>query len=321
MEYDEIKSNLINEITRMMKETHPDVELQIRMTNKTNGLEKEGIVFLPKTGGETSVSPTIYLDEIIGRIQSGENNLLESASLICRLYESNPGEQIQETVTRMLENPDYGRIFPEVINKEMNEEMLQNTPYREVAPDLVVIARYAFTDDGSAVISDTLASKLMLTDKEVLDYAEKNMETQGYHIEDMVTMLADMMGMTREETEMFISDSGQERMLVITNEDKTYGAAGIFLDEKIREEIRNKLDGDFYILPSSIHECIAIKSDELSPEQAKSMVMEVNVTQLAPEEVLSNNAYFVDKSLKIEIAGVEKEAASETIKMASHIHM
>ena len=45
---------------------------------------------------------------------------------------------------------------------------------------------------------------------------------------------------------------------------------------------------DYYVLPSSIHECIIIPSDEqLDPEALHEMVKEINEEHVAPEELLA----------------------------------
>ena len=51
--------------------------------------------------------------------------------------------------------------------------------------------------------------------------------------------------------------------------------------------------GDFYILPSSIHEAIFIPASEnVDAEELKTMVREVNETQVPKEDFLSNEVYF-----------------------------
>ena len=57
-----------------------------------------------------------------------------------------------------------------------------------------------------------------------------------------------------------------------------------------------KLGKNFYILPSSVHEVILLPEDKVSSsENLLTMVMEVNRTQLAPEEVLSDAVYYYDR--------------------------
>ena len=49
---------------------------------------------------------------------------------------------------------------------------------------------------------------------------------------------------------------------------------------------------DYLILPSSIHECLAIKAmEDADMEGLRAMVTDINATQVASDEVLSDNVY------------------------------
>ena len=67
--------------------------------------------------------------------------------------------------------------------------------------------------------------------------------------------------------------------------------AATLLDKNLMGEIVETL-GDIYILPSSIHEVLIIPiRTSMEVEALHSMVCEVNDTQVAPEERLSNHVY------------------------------
>ena len=54
--------------------------------------------------------------------------------------------------------------------------------------------------------------------------------------------------------------------------------------------------GDYYILPSSVHEVIVLPASKKNNEAVNlvQMVKEINVTEVAPEEKLSDEVYFFD---------------------------
>ena len=57
--------------------------------------------------------------------------------------------------------------------------------------------------------------------------------------------------------------------------------------------------GDFFILPSSIHELLVVpKQDGMELSDLEAMVQEVNATQVAPEEKLSDHVYEYDAKEK-----------------------
>ena len=81
---------------------------------------------------------------------------------------------------------------------------------------------------------------------------------------------------------------------VATNEQCRLGAA-VMRYPDFREKVRGMIRGDFYILPSSIHEVILVpESFGLEPERMQEMVKEINQTGVAPEEVLSDSVYYFD---------------------------
>lgn len=84
-----------------------------------------------------------------------------------------------------------------------------------------------------------------------------------------------------------------DTMFVLTNDTKVNGAAAI-LNDDTRQEIADKV-GDFYVLPSSIHETLIIPKDAgMELRDLEQMVQEVNQTQVAPQERLSDHVYEYD---------------------------
>ena len=83
-------------------------------------------------------------------------------------------------------------------------------------------------------------------------------------------------------------------MFVLTNSLRNLGAACILYDD-ILFHICNFLKDSFYILPSSIHEVIIIPETHAPDKDTlNDMVLEVNETQVGPEDVLSNHVYYYD---------------------------
>ena len=62
------------------------------------------------------------------------------------------------------------------------------------------------------------------------------------------------------------------------------------------ERISNELRDDFYILPSSIHEVIILpRRYSPAPEELDQMIVEINETQVAVDEILSDHAYYYSR--------------------------
>ena len=85
-------------------------------------------------------------------------------------------------------------------------------------------------------------------------------------------------------------------MYVATNYEKLNGAS-VLLYPNLLRDFAEQIRSDFYILPSSIHEVIFVpESAGMDIEYMKTMVQEINVTQVADEEILSDNVYFYNRA-------------------------
>ena len=267
---------------------------------------------------------TVYIDDSINRVKSGESSIEEEAERITKFIEMNvndEGMKEARDLANELENPDKSKIHLQVVNSELNKDLLEKAPHMDICGDLSLIARYRFNDNASTIITDLLASHMGLTGQEVLEAGQINAKHEQYTVKNMGEMIAEMMGgMPMDEaTEMFPQE---QQMLVVTNESKVHGATGIFTNPELREEVAEKLGGsDFWILPSSLHEVICVPKDSISLEDAQNMVNEVNHNELLPEEILSSSVYGVNAhTLKVtnpfqkedmkEIAGTVRKAAA-----------
>ena len=105
-------------------------------------------------------------------------------------------------------------------------------------------------------------------------------------------------------------------MFIATVPDKNSGA-GVLAYQDFMDQAAEKIGGDFYVIPSSIHEILLVPDNgEVQAEGLKEMVQEVNATEVSPEEKLSDNVYHYDSkehifelAEKYEARQQEKEAA------------
>ena len=113
-----------------------------------------------------------------------------------------------------------------------------------------------------------------------LDFIEESALEEEYTEEMLDAMLADLM-----------QQQNTPKMYILSNSVGINGATAMIYREAIRN-FADKLDSDFYILPSSIHEVILVPyEDGIRREELKDMVNEVNCTQVPVEEVLSDRVY------------------------------
>lgn len=90
---------------------------------------------------------------------------------------------------------------------------------------------------------------------------------------------------------------------VLTNEGRFFGAS-LILREDVMEGAWDRLGGDFFVLPSSVHEVLLVPCDSgFEPQELKGMVSAVNrCGVIRPEEYLSDSVYVYRKGHGLEVA-------------------
>ena len=275
---------------QVQKHLGKDYEVQITTNPKLNGTEKTGLS-ISRTQEPQQVVPVIYLEECFERYLR-DGGFAECVEEICEVYKNQ--KENEEKIMGNVENMRNwegikNRIYPMLVSAKENEELKETYLCKEYL-DFLVLYMIRITDVGFGNIKIT---KQMLDlwstcEDEVYFQALINMKTDGYQIRGFSSVIKEAYpGMVDEETEE------SDFMYVFTNQEKYFGAAGIFFcAEMFREIVGRK---NFYILPSSVHELILVKdTDGYDMETLSAMVRNVNEGQVAADETLSNHAYYYD---------------------------
>ena len=87
-------------------------------------------------------------------------------------------------------------------------------------------------------------------------------------------------------------------LYVLTNSDRMNGAVYMAVPG-VMNRIAKELDADFYILPSSIHECLILPDTGLQDDDwLNHLVSFVNRECVPEEEILTDHVYFYDRMLQ-----------------------
>ena len=189
----------------------------------------------------------------------------------------------------------------EVVGKDQNAEMLQSVPHQEME-DLATVYRIDLgdTENGNATVlitNEMLRNYGITPDQlhqDAIDAAHQTMKYSIRSMDEVLMGMAQSMGIDQEQPVMFSSP-----LYVATTERDMYGA-GVLAVPSFFEEAAEKLDGNFYVLPSSVHE-ILLLPDRFAPEPQllKEMVQDVNANEVDPKDRLSNNVYHYDAKERI----------------------
>ncbi len=291
MDYEGFKTEIMK---RMSALEGRGASVRIHRVRKNNGVMLEGLTIMRE--GE-NISPSIYLEPFYERYLNGED--IDSVSNdIHALYAS---RSLAGKID-VGQFEDYQVLAPGIrlrlVNYEMNRELMEEVPHRRFL-DLAGILYYDVRDpaipNASVLIKNGWAERWGVSDDELFATAEGNMllnEPAG--IWPMGKMLSDLRGEPDDDL------LPEFPLYVLTNKSRMFGAA-CMLYPGVFQQAAREIEGDFFVLPSSVHEVLLLSPENVfDREGLRRLVREINETQVEPYEVLSNNVYYYD-SEKAEI--------------------
>ena len=299
MNYEIFKEVVAEKFMEYLPEEYHGMKLEVRPVEKVNKM-MDGITL---TGEGVRISPTMYINSMYEHYLQTEDLqevLVSAAKTMDDAMRDAPGILPSVDLNHAKEN-----IVFQLINTEQNKEMLAGAPNRQFQ-DLSIMYRWVIKveDAGvqSTVVRNNLAEQLGLTEEQLFKLAVEN--TRRIFpptVKNMSEVIRDMFmkdGMPPEIAEMMIGEIPPDQsMYVISNDRGLNGAISMLYEDKLHA-LANELESDLYILPSSVHEVIAVSSNMGDPETLAQMVAEVNMDQVSLEERLSNQVYHYDKDLR-----------------------
>ncbi|SDW49660.1 hypothetical protein SAMN05216391_10950 [Lachnospiraceae bacterium KHCPX20] len=182
------------------------------------------------------------------------------------------------------------KLFVEVVSAEKNAELLKSAPHDEIE-DMAIVYRilvdHADSGNSTILITNQMMEQYGISKEQLrADALENAPKIRPVEVKGMSEVMRELApGMVPEVA------PEDEQMFVASVPDKIHGA-GIMAYPGFFESSAEKLGGDFFILPSSIHEVLLVPDDgRKTAEDLLSMVKEVNATQVKPEDLLTDSVY------------------------------
>ena len=287
MKYDEFICHLQ---TRVQQHTGKMVNVDLRRVTKNNGVEMDG---LSMSEEGQKISPMIYLKDYFASYEKGVT-IPEIVEEILKVYEENKisNPLAPEFYTNFEKVQD--RLVCKLINYDKNMELLQKIPYIRWL-DLAIVFYYVLENEefnnGTILIYNSHLEMWKVSLEIIYEVTRKNTPHMlPYELQSMYTIIENTL-----EVDDLGSDTEAVPMYILTNANKNMGAVSIIYDA-ILSKIGEELGADFYILPSSVHECVIVPEHiNTTKEALQRMVAEINETQVLPEEILSDNIYYYNR--------------------------
>lgn len=272
-------------------------QVKLQEVTKNNGVILQGLIIL---NDSLNVSPTIYLNAFLNAYESGMP-LPKIVQKVLEIYRADsPKKDIDMSFFRDF-NRVRDRICYRLVNRAKNRALLERIPHIEFL-DLCICFYYAYQDSalgaGTILIYNNHAEMWGCSTADLLRLAQKNTPRiypwEVHSMEEILRELEDRkeIVMPMEEDDLPLPEIS---MQVLSNSRRVNGAACV-LYPGLLDLISAKMDRNYYILPSSVHEVILLGEEGAEDREAlRDMVREVNATHVEPEEVLSDNLYYFDR--------------------------
>ncbi len=288
MTYEIFKEVVTEKFKDYLPPKYQNMDMTVAPVQKVNRT-LDGISLTGETEGML-IAPTIYINDMYEHYMAcGDlQQVLQTAAVgMDRVFQQTSQYQIDLANVK-------DRIVFQLINTEQNRDMLANMPHREFQ-DLSIIYRWVVKVGAegiqSAKVDNKLAEGLGFSEEQLFSLAAENtrkiLPPHVFSINEMLQDMGMMFGVARPE----------ETMWIITNDKGIDGAASMLYEDKLHA-LAQEIGTDLYILPSSVHEVIAVSTGMGEPEELAQMVSEINMDQVALSERLSNQVYHYDKDLR-----------------------
>lgn len=275
------------EIVDIINRDHGDeVEAVYTTITKANDEKFHGMMIRSREDLDKSksISPTLYVNEPY----ENEMETEEAARALYDVYLENISPNIDVDIEQIMNFDNVkDKIHARLLNTEKNKEYLKDmasVPFLDMSCIFAITVGNIGDGIGTVAVRKDLLEKWNKTPEDLMEYTMND----KFNVIPMGTILKDMLG------DVPIENDGAPQMFVITNDERVYGASALMSNNTLKE-LAGLMQSDLYLLPSSVHEIIAIPSKGIMDvEQLKAMVREVNDTELSANELLSYNVYKYD---------------------------
>lgn len=287
MTYQEFKDYIYQEVASRYESC---ATVHLSTFTKNNGVLLDGLIICENG---SRVSPNLYLNDYYDLLMEGETKE-EILRKIISQYEK--AKNLPDF------NPDMFNDFAEVkdriifrlINQASNQALLEDVPFIPFLDLAIVFSVMVDINEdnyGTVLIHNSMIEEWGIAPDELFEVAKANtyqtLRPDFLPLEELVNTMV-----PATEKELFSEVTPSFPMYVLSNIKRFHGAGVICYPEYLKE-LSERLEQDLYVIPSSIHEVLIIPmSSDINLETLSDMVRQVNATQVAPEEVLSNHAYY-----------------------------
>lgn len=292
---DQMKKGLESDFSTALPEKYSGVQIGIRDVEKLQGESYRGISF---RNGDSPVEGNLNMKQAYEAHENGrsfESILQETEQAIMQQMDRMPEFNLGAMTNYPAMRP---KLMTELIPQKGNEERLADVPHEKIE-DLALIYRVDLGESSGGRMSTVVTNQMMKEfgvsqDQLHRDAIENAAILHPASLRSMQEVMASMMGMEPEPP------SPDEPVMLVATTEGAFMGASVIQYPGFMDMAAEKIGGDFFVLPSSIHEVLLLPDDgKADYHELSAMVQTINETQVAPAERLSDNVYHYDKTDRV----------------------
>ena len=286
----------MNEAIKEMSERFPDFDISKQEVSKLQGESYTGMAVRPEN---SEIGATLNLQDFYEALGSGM--FIEDVMDSIERSVVSAVRHMPHYDARVLE--DYDRmkdaLTVDLVPVAGNEQKLAQIPHKNVE-DMALVYRFEEESNvyGSAsilVTNEMLAVYDITADQLHEDAMKAAVQNRPAKLHNMNDVMRDMMG---DMSDLF--PMNEPSPLWVATVEGGQNGAGVIQYPGFLDQAAEALGGDFYVLPSSVHEVLLVADDgSMELGYLEEMVRSVNETEVSPAERLSDNVYHYDSEAHI----------------------
>lgn len=289
MDYESFKENFQDALKTELADRGIDAELTARKVEKMNN-SYDAITVRPV---DSAVGVNVNTEKAFADYEKG----VEIKDVVEHMVDGVENSLLESPQFDLDAFNDYdkmkSKLSMEVVSAEKNADFLENVPHEKME-DMAVVYRFVLdssdSGNGTILVTNQMLDQYGITKEQLKNDAMENApEIRPSEIRGMSEVMSELApGMLPEVA------PEDEQMFVASVPDKIHGA-GVIAYPNFMEDAAQKMGGDFFVLPSSIHEVLLVKDNgQMTAKELENMVKEVNATQVEPADQLTDHVYHYD---------------------------
>lgn len=249
-----------------------------------NGISFKGIVI-----GKERVAPIIYTDDLIAEADRSGRSLYSVVAEVIEIYKRNKEEEIP--ITLLLSKKYFtNHVFVGIQKKSDLHIEKRSCELDPEGLETYLYLKYEGCETiGTITINAEFLREVGIDREEAWTAALRNV-CEHTTVESLDKIMSDAFGIPYDP-----AVEPDLPLYIISNADKVKGAGAILNKERLKEFGKKYGADRLVILPSSIHEMLIFPYFAgVNLENMRELVKEINLSDVAPEERLTNSAYIME---------------------------